>query len=208
MRSGNASTRVERLTKSFGSRRVFESFSLSVSAGERVGLVGANGSGKTTLLRCIAGSVTPDEGRVVVCGHVAGTLEAKRCIGISLAQDRSFYMRLSGYQNLIFFARLRGSRRDASAAVDKVVHELGLDDIVSRRMDACSTGMVQRLAFARALLGNPRVLLLDEATRSLDDKATGLLWEALERRPDTSVLLATHIHDDVAHLTRVITLDG
>ena len=198
--------RVEGLSKSFGSTRVFDSFSLSLSAGERVGIVGANGSGKTTLLRCIAGSVIPDRGRVTVSGYKAGSLKAKRMIGVSLAQDRSFYMRLTGHQNLLFFARLRGSGSDVDADVERIESELSLQEIAMRRIDACSTGMVQRLALARALLGEPQVLLLDEATRSLDQASLERLWNALERRSETTVLFATHLPEDVAHLTRVIAL--
>ncbi len=161
-------------------------------------MTGANGSGKTTLLRCIAGSLTPTSGEIVVGRHAAGSREARALTGVSLAQERSFYLRLTGRANLRFFARLRiASRRAAYGHVDALEEELGLSDIAAERCDRCSTGMMQQLAFARALLGDPRLLLLDEPTRSLDDAATERLWGAIDRRPKLAVLIATHREDDI-----------
>ena len=202
----DSQVRIEGLVKSFGDRLVLDSFSVAIAPGERVGLIGPNGSGKTTLLRCIAGSVIPEEGRIDIFGNPAGSSAAKKDVGISLAQDRSFYMRLTAHQNLLFFARLRLSKRAASERVAAIEGELQLEDIAPRPMHACSTGMVQRVALARSLLGDPRVLLLDEATRSLDERSTERLWAALGARPDMAVVLATHIHDDVSHLGRTVEL--
>src|SRR5436190_706215 len=83
-------------------------------------------------------------------------------------------------------------------------NELGLAEILSRRLDRCSTGMLQKLALARVLIGEPPLLLLDEPTRSLDDAATELLWAAIKRRPDAAVLIATHRPDDLARCDREI----
>ena len=81
------------------------SLSLTVEAGQRVALRGPNGSGKTTVLRCVAGTVAPSRGGISVGGHAAGTLGARRLLGASLSQERSFYLRLSGHMNLLCFAR-------------------------------------------------------------------------------------------------------
>jgi ABC-type multidrug transport system ATPase subunit len=142
----------------------------------------------------------------MVGGEPAGSREARRCIGTSFAQERSFYLRLSGRENLLTFARLREPAKQARATVEAVVTELELDDIASRRVDRCSSGMVQQLAFARALLGEPPLLLLDEPTRSLDDAAVGRLWEALDRRPATAIMIATHRHEDVERCERHLAL--
>src|SRR5262249_2392436 len=89
-------------------------------------------------------------------------------------------------------------RKEAARRLARLGEELELGDILTRRVDRCSTGMVQQLAFARALIGNPRLLLLDEPTRSLDTAAVGRLWRALDARPDIGLLIATHREDDVA----------
>jgi ABC-type multidrug transport system ATPase subunit len=191
--------RIEELGRRFGDHQVVHSLDLALELGERVALRGPNGSGKTTVLRCIAGTLTPTAGRISVGGHPAGTLEARRLVGASFSQERSFYLRLLGHDNLVFFARLRlPDKREAERRVRALEEELELDDIVRERVDRCSTGMIQQLAFARALLGEPSVLLLDEPTRSLDHDALGRLWRALDRRRDgVALVIATHRADDV-----------
>jgi ABC-type multidrug transport system ATPase subunit len=198
---------VDRLKRSFGGLEVVRDFSLELHPGERVALWGPNGSGKTTVLRCIAGTLIPTAGQVSICGHRSGSIRARRLIGTSLSQERSFYLRLSARANLFFFAQLREeTKKAATRRVRALEDELELSNILAERVDRCSTGMIQQLAFARALLGDPALLLLDEPTRSLDADAMARLWGALERRPRTAVLIATHRHDDVARCQRVTDL--
>jgi ABC-type multidrug transport system ATPase subunit len=190
--------RVEGLSREFRGHQVLTGLDLGLEPGQRLAVTGANGSGKTTLLRCIAGSLTPTSGEIVVGRYAAGSREARALTGVSLAQERSFYLRLTGRANLRFFSRLRiASRRAAYGQVDALEEELALREIAAERCDRCSTGMMQQLAFARALLGEPRLLLLDEPTRSLDEAATERLWGALDRRPQLAVLIATHREDDI-----------
>ena len=186
------------LARQFGSHEVVRALDLTLAPGERTALWGPNGSGKSTVLRCIAGTLDPTRGDVRVDGHRAGTLAARRAVGASLAQERSFYLRLTGWANLLFFARLRSSsEREARLRVAALEEELELAHITAERVDRCSTGMVQQLGFARALLGDPKLILLDEPTRSLDEDARGRLWGALDRRPGVAVLIATHLKEDV-----------
>src|SRR5436190_7699784 len=98
---------IEELGRRFREREVIESLSLELGVGERVALRGPNGAGKTTVLRCVAGTVTPTRGSVSVAGFPAGGIEARRLIGASLSQERSFYLRLTGHVNLLTFARMR-----------------------------------------------------------------------------------------------------
>ena len=202
-----AAVMVTELTRRFGARTVLRELSLTLHRGERLAVLGRNGAGKTTLLRCIAGSLTPTTGSVLVDGRAPDRSQTRAQIGAVLPGERSFALRLSGLENLRFFARLRlrGSRR-AERAVEALIDELALRDIVERRVSACSTGMVQQLGFARALLGAPTVLLLDEPMRSLDDAAVGRLWAALERRPELAILIATHRAQDVARCSRRLQL--
>lgn len=198
---------IEELCRSFGRREVVRSLDLKIAAGERVALRGPNGSGKTTVLRCIAGTLTPTSGRIRVGPHEAGTVEARRLVGVSLSQERSFYLRLSGRQNLLFFARVRGyGAREASRSVASLGEELQLENILAQRVDRCSTGMIQQLALARALISDPALLLLDEPTRSLDQDAFGRLWASLDRRPETALLIATHNEEDVERCHQQIAL--
>jgi ABC-type multidrug transport system ATPase subunit len=198
---------VRDLTRRFGSRTVLRGLSLSLPAGERLSVVWRNGAGKTTLLRCVAGSLMPSSGSVHVGGRPQSRPETRTQIGAMLPGDRSFALRLSGRENLRFSARLRlrGDRR-AERAVEELAGELALHEVLERRVSACSTGMAQQLAFARALLGAPTVLVLDEPTRSLDDTATGWLWGALDRRPQLAVLIATHRAEDIARCSARLEL--
>jgi ABC-type multidrug transport system ATPase subunit len=189
---------VDSLSRSFGKREVVRCLSLQMAAGERVALTGPNGSGKSTVLRCVAGTLAPTRGSVFIRGFAAGTVDARNLVGASLAQERSFYLRLSGVANLLLFARLRGLRgSQAEQEVVALVNELEIESFAGDHADTYSAGMLQQLAFARGLLGRPALLVLDEPTRSLDKTAVERLWHALDRRPDTAVLLATHSRDDV-----------
>jgi ABC-type multidrug transport system ATPase subunit len=198
---------IENLCRRFGKHEVLRNLDLSLGPGERVALRGPNGSGKTTVLRCIAGTLTPTSGSVTVAGHKAGSFEARCLTGTSLSQERSFYFRMSGRANLLFFSQVRGySSRESARRIRALEDELELTDILAERVDRCSTGMVQQLAFARALLPNPPLLLLDEPTRSLDTAAVARLWAALDRRRESSVLVATHLQGDLEHCDRYVGL--
>lgn len=199
--------RIDRLNRRFGNRTVVENLSLEVAPGERVALRGPNGSGKTTVLRTIIGTVAPDRGTVLVDGHPAGSLAARYRIGASLAQERSFYLRLTGHENLVFYARLRSmGKRLARAEARAVEEELEITDIAKLRVDRCSTGMVQQLSIARALLADPRILLLDEPTRSLDGDAFERMWGAIDRRKDVAVVIASHQKQDLDRCGRIVEL--
>jgi ABC-type multidrug transport system ATPase subunit len=199
---------VESLCRRFGTHEVVRSLDLTVETGQRIALCGPNGSGKTTVLRCIAGTVTPTAGRISVGGHPAGTIEARRLVGGSFSQERSFYLRLSGHDNLLFFARLRtDGKRAAVRRVEALEAELQLEEIAQERVDRCSTGMIQQLALARALLGEPGLLLLDEPTRSLDDDALERIWLALDlRRERVALVIATHRANDVKRCDQRVDL--
>jgi len=198
---------IDALNHRFGDHVVLTNVDLGASAGERIAILGPNGSGKTTLLRCIAGTVTPTAGSVRIGGHRAGSLQARYRTGVSLSQERSFYLRLSGRENLLLFARLNGlGKRAAAERVDELAEELELTELLTQRADRCSSGQLQQLAFARALVGGPGLVLLDEPTRSLDVEARARLWAALARRPLVAAVIATHLDEDVSHVTSVVEL--
>jgi ABC-type multidrug transport system ATPase subunit len=198
---------IDALHHRFGQHVVLTDFDLEAAAGERIAIRGPNGSGKTTLLRCIAGTITATSGSIRIAGHDAGSLDARRLTGVSLSQERSFYMRLSGRENLVLFARLNGlGRRAAAGRVGELADELDLRELMFKRTDRFSSGQLQQLAFARALVGSPELVLLDEPTRSLDVEARARLWSALSRRPYVTAVIATHLDEDVQHVTSVVEL--
>lgn len=202
----DAALAVRGLGRRFGELRAFGPVDLVLEPGDRVALRGPNGSGKTTLLRCLAGTLIPSEGEAHIAGQPAGSLAARERLGVALAVERSFYLRLTGRENLHIFARLRRPTRAAERQAEALIEELELEEIAARRLDACSTGMVQQVAFARALLGDPDVLLLDEPTRSLDDEAIERLWGGLDRRSHLAVLVASHRPEDAARCGRSLDL--
>lgn len=206
--SGEPIVSLEHVTRRFGARSVLCDLDLVLSGGERLGVLGDNGAGKTTLLRLIAGTLTPSAGCVRVGDALAGSPAAKRQLGVALTQGRGFYGRLSGHENLLLFARLRLPRRAAPRAVAELIGELELQEIAAVRVDRCSAGMLGQLTIARALLGDPRALLLDEPTRSLDAGAQARLWGALSRRPQLAALITTHQPRDLAHCTASIRLSA
>ncbi len=173
--------------------------SFDVETGEIFGLIGRNGAGKTTLTKIVATLVQPTTGSVSVHGHdsVSDDEHVRRQIGLSTAEERSFYWRLTSEQNLLFFARLHGlSDRVAKQRIKDVFSKLELDEVARRRFGELSTGNKQRLAVARALLANPPVLLLDEPTRSLDPLAAArmrdLIRSLAQQDPPVTILLTSH----------------
>jgi ABC-type multidrug transport system ATPase subunit len=205
--TGVPALRVDALSRSFGDREVLRDVTLRLERGERLALRGPNGSGKTTLLRCVTGALAPSSGSVGVCGHASGTLAARGRTGSTVAEPRAFAPGLTGRQSLRFTARVRiPSRHAAERAWPALVEELELEEIAGRRLEACSTGMLQQLAFAQALLGDPALLVLDEPTGSLDAAAAARLWGALDRRPAVAVLIASHRPEDAERCSRELRL--
>ena len=183
--------------------------SFDVHTGEIFGLIGRNGAGKTTLTKIVATLVQPTTGTVSVRGSdsVLQDEQVRQQIGLATAEERSFYWRLTGEQNLMFFARLHGlSDRTAKQRIEELFVRLELEEVARRRFGEMSTGNKQRLAVARAMLSNPPVLLLDEPTRSLDPLAAARMRELIrslaQRDPPVTILLTSH------NLAEVETLCG
>jgi ABC-2 type transport system ATP-binding protein len=173
--------------------------SIEVKRGEIFGLIGRNGAGKTTLTKIIATLVQPTAGTVVVNGFdsVRDDQQVRAQVGLSGAEERSFYWRLTAEQNLLFFARLYGMRDSiAKTRIGELLDQFQLQDSVRRRFGELSTGNKQRLAVVRALLSNPPILLLDEPTRSLDPLAASrmrkLIASLAHRDPPVTILLTSH----------------
>ena len=177
--------------------------SFDIAEGEIFGLIGTNGAGKTTLTKIIATLVQPTGGRILVKNFdsVRDEVKVRSLIGLATAEERSFYWRLSGEQNMMFFARLYGmSDADASRKIGALFEKLNLGELAKRRFSEFSTGNKQRLAVARALLPEPPILLLDEPTRSLDPLAAAEMRELISSLENVSVLLTSHNLSEVEEL--------
>ncbi|HSC77775.1 MAG TPA: ABC transporter ATP-binding protein [Candidatus Acidoferrales bacterium] len=202
---------VENLTKNFptpgpllalgsgGHKRALAGVSFSLGLGEIFGLLGPNGAGKTTLLKILCTLLEPNAGRAAILGFdvVRQAAQARNQLGYSPGTERSFYLRLTARENLRFFGTLNNLAATVLAdRIPALLAEVGLAEAADEPVRNYSTGMLQRLALARALLHRPRVLLFDEPTRSLDP--AGAAWwrdyvrRELVQRSGCGVLLATH----------------
>jgi ABC-2 type transport system ATP-binding protein len=200
------------VARSFGAKRALVDVSLAVMPGEIHALLGPNGAGKTTLLRILTGLTGPDAGEVRVLGSTAGELmsrQARSAIGLVPSGDRTFYMRLSGLENLRFFARMHGlTKADALERSREVLRDVGLEDAAKRAMGTYSHGMQKRLSVARALLMRPPILFVDEATHDLDPEAARRVQQlvAAARDRGTAVMWATQRIDEIRGFADRVTV--
>jgi len=168
-----AAVAVRDLSRCFGAVEALRGVSLTVAPGEIHAVLGPNGAGKTTLLRVLSGLAEPTAGVADILGRRASPGRERRgAVGLVPSGDRSFYERISALENLMFFARLWGlAARPARVRAQAVLEAVGLQEAARRPVNTFSHGMQKRLSFARALLTEPPVLLVDEATHDLDPAA-------------------------------------
>lgn len=179
------------------SRIALDHVDFSVSDGEIVALLGPNGAGKTTLMKAVCGLIAPASGSVVANGHdmVRNPQRGRRDIGVLLYPERSFYFRLTARQNLRFYASLVGlTGRRAKRRIDELLEMTGLNRHERMPFMKYSLGMRKQLGLARALLTDPKLLLLDEPTANLDPPGQWAFLESIEALRDQgkSILVATH----------------
>lgn len=186
---------------------------LSIQAGDRVAILGPNGAGKTTMLKLIGGLIYPSEGSLLVEGHntVLANREARKSVGYVLNEERSFYWRLTGFQNLMFFGALDNLREeDLEQRVHHWTQLVGLEKAIHKEVSKYSSGMKQRLALARGLIPNPSILILDEPTRTLDPIAAievkNILLTKIHQSQIRTLLIATHRLDEASDLCNKICM--
>lgn len=208
---------VDRLTRVFPgrSRPAVDDVSFSVGQGEVVALVGRNGAGKTSLLDVLATLLLPSRGRARVAGHdVEREAPAvRRAVGYGGTEPRGFYTRLTARQNLAFFAALHPGITDVAARIRELADALELHALLDLPVRTCSDGMQQRVVIARALLGSPRVLLLDEPARALDviarEQVAQVIRDRLSAGSLGAVLYATHDLESLPDAcTRMLVMTG
>lgn len=200
---------VRDLRKSYGSTRAVDGMDLDVHEGEVLGLLGPNAAGKTTTVEIVAGLRRPDSGTATVAGLVPwrDRAELTRVLGVQL-QSAGLQARLTVMEAVSLFAACYDDPLDPSGLVER----LGLSGAARTRYEALSGGQQQRLAVALALVGRPRVVLLDELTTGLDPQARRSTWELIQdvREGGTTVVLVTHLMEEAERLCDrvVLVADG
>src|SRR5690554_6877577 len=209
--------RTENLTKQFGDLTAVEDLSIHVREGEVFGFLGPNGAGKTTTVRMLTSLISPTRGTATINGYRLGQQDTdiRRTVGI-LTETPGMYDNLSAEFNLMIFANLY-EVKDPAGQVEKYLRMLGLWE---RRFDAAGTfskGMKQKLAIARALLHEPRIIFLDEPTAGLDPEAALLVRDFIMelKKQGRTIFLCTHNLDEADRLcdrigvfkTRLLVMD-
>jgi ABC-2 type transport system ATP-binding protein len=180
------------LTKVIGKRTIVDNASFELHAGDVFGFLGPNGAGKTTTIRMLVGLIRPTAGAVTICGYdIRRDFEdAMRCIGC-IVEMPDLYRFMTGRENLEHFARMLGVGRDD---IDRVANIVGLGHRLDQRVREYSLGMRQRLGIAQALLGNPKLLILDEPANGLDPAGIREIRELIRGLAATgmSVFVSSH----------------
>jgi sodium transport system ATP-binding protein len=195
---------VRNLHKAFGAVKAVDGVSFAARDGEITGLLGPNGAGKTTTLRMLYTLMRPDAGQVLVDGIDAAVdaIAVRRRLGV-LPDARGLYKRLTARENIDYFARLQGL--DAStrrARIDALIAALDMGDIAERRTEGFSQGQRVKTAIARALVHDPRNVILDEPTNGLDVMATRAMRTFMLKLKSEGrcVLFSSHIMQEVGAL--------
>ncbi|WP_273207652.1 ABC transporter ATP-binding protein [Marinobacter subterrani] len=183
--------RLENVSYRYDKSPVLQGIDLRLEPGEILGLFGHNGAGKTTSIKLILGLMQPTQGSVSVLGGHAGDPQVTQHIGY-LPENVMFYPQLTGREILSHFARLKGA---SLQQVPELLKQVGLGDAMDARTKTYSKGMRQRLGLAQALLGKPKLLMLDEPTVGLDPVATADLYRLLRvlREEGTGIVLCSHV---------------
>lgn len=186
--------KVNNLTKKYKNREVVSKVSFSARAGEVLGFLGPNGAGKTTTIRMMTGLIKSDTGTVEICGHsIKEDFEkAIKNVG-AIVETPHLYEYMTGFENLNLFKRLK---KATAKDMEEAIELCGLGDSLKEKVGGYSLGMKQRLAIAIALLGSPRLLILDEPTNGLDPagiRNLRLFLQRLAHEKGVCVFISSHL---------------
>ncbi len=190
-----------------GKRRVLHGISCAVQAGSVTGLLGPSGSGKTTLIRAIVGAQIVKSGTVTVLGLPAGTAQLRRTVGY-VTQSPSVYADLTVRENARYFAALYGL---GAADAERAIADVGLADAAGQLVGNLSGGQRSRASLACAMIGTPRMLVLDEPTVGQDPVLRADLWGKFHALADqgTTLLVSSHVMDEAGRCDRLLLIrDG
>lgn len=189
---------VEGVRKKIGRKWIINDVTFNVKEGEVFGFLGPNGAGKTTTIRMLVDLIRPSEGKIMVCGHNVNRdpEKALQYVG-SIVENPEVYTYLTGWENLQHFARMQPGVDKARIA--EVVDIVRLDQRIHDKVSTYSLGMRQRLGIAQALLGRPRLLILDEPTNGLDPKGIKELREFIRELAEAglAVFVSSHLLSEI-----------
>jgi sodium transport system ATP-binding protein len=203
--------RLDGVAKSFGDVKALSGISFEVPDGQVTGLLGPNGAGKTTALRVVYGVLRPDSGHALVDGIdlAEARLEAQRRLGV-FPHAQGLYTRLTAREHILYFGQMHGLRGPAlSRRADELIAALAMEDIADRRTEGFSQGQRVKVALARALVHDPRNVVLDEPTNGLDVAATRQVRTLLRqlREQGRCILFSSHVMQEVSALCdRVVVI--
>jgi ABC-2 type transport system ATP-binding protein len=191
---------------------ILNKINFNVREGEIFGIVGPNGAGKTTILKILCHLTPPTSGTVTICGFDSEK-DWRRIIdriGYCISEERSFFWRLTGKQNLEFFANLlEVPPAIAKDRIDELLNFLELEDAANDRFVNYSSGMKQKMAVARSLISDPHVLLMDEPTRGLDPRGASRLRDFIKEHVadnGKTAIVTTNIVSDIENLCQRIAI--
>jgi sodium transport system ATP-binding protein len=195
---------VKQIHKTFGNVVAVEDVSFNAADGQITGLLGPNGAGKTTTLRILYTVMRPQRGSAMVDGYdtLKDTLEIQRRIGV-LPDNHGLYPRLTARENIRYYGRMQGLKGGSlEEQIDKLVQMLDMQEFEQRRTEGFSSGQRVKVAIARALVHNPKNILLDEPTNGLDVMSTRAMRTFIRRLRDEGrcVLFSSHIMQEVSAL--------
>ncbi len=193
------------LTKDFNGFRAVDELSFEVKEGEIFGLLGPNGAGKTTTLRMLSGLLTPTSGEAFITGHSMqrDQLKARAAMGF-LTGDMDLYRRLTPVELLAYFGKLYEVPKSLWKAKGKeLIEAFGIREFQDKHCEKLSTGQKQRVAIARTLIHDPKVVILDEPTTGLDIMASEFILQFIRRmakEEGKTIIFSTHHMDEVERL--------
>jgi lipooligosaccharide transport system ATP-binding protein len=205
-----AAIRLRGVVKRFGALTAVDGLDLDVPAGQCVGLLGPNGAGKSTTMKALTAQVIADEGEIEVLGYrlPGDSKQARAEMGV-VPQLDNLDVSLTVEQNLLVFAHLyRVPKQRRRASIDRALAMANLVERRASRVDELSGGMRRRLLIARALLHEPRLVLLDEPTVGLDPQVRQELWALIDRlrSEGVSILMSTHYIEEAERLCDQVTI--